>query len=876
MSADNCWKIFQDKLKQVGDVIDDSYRARLENDYDTLQKQLANINRQLEDIDPDTGKTYLDGFLENISVVRNQKNLDAMAGEITARKNQKEIKTQVVDTYNNLKIIYKGTKKSDNQFIQDAITAHIYNTNFTYNTNPLELLVRNKGQIIHANFIRQVSDILGSDENGLFRWMKQTKQNEIDFMREYNNIINDLGNRSPKAITGNTQARDIAKAFVDNAIIDPTVRMDPELGIVKSITRNRMKIRLAPSKVLKTKEQDFVNDFAERLDEKTHGDIDTRKQLSKDIYQSISNGDDWRDIDNLIRNYDNVDGQVGKSLTYRDGEDILEISKKYSADQDPLTLMLSTITENSRLLALHEKFGPNFKTEIQKLEIWARSQVKGRPNETFKSAMNFLQEIANPQIKENFGTAARTLTSLRAVQAGARLGGAVITSLMDMPVVLWAGRNIFKLPAAELIASIFRVPVYKNLDKTKVRNYQLMTHDFAQAWMANSGERFGMIDMGGAMSKVERGSFNFATRIFKYSGLNWWTESLQKSTGTVYQKYLGRLIKEKKAWFDLDPDFRAQFEKFGIQKTEWDQMLNTREIVDSDDALNLYALKDELSTSKGLQSKMISVIRDAVDTMVIKPSEFDKAAGRFFQADDGGFVSQFVKLLTQFKTHPITYTRKVVWRKFLRNRAVKDENGQLVEALDKIEKIWPAVTLAGSMITMGVVVAQVKEVIKGRSPLTDPGELAYRSLQQSGVLGLMSDLFVVLAEPAIKQLSTDKKVRTKTGTEIMREFVGPVIGDAMKLMSNIAGAGAGTSRFATGVDDGEFLKKEMTKFTKHMFGYSGLQTLWYTKALYRALITEYLTEVLDYKTYLRTQKRLKRDAREKRLGDELNIIDLFN
>jgi len=195
MSADNCWKIFQDKLKQVGDVIDDSYRARLENDYDTLQKQLANINRQLEDIDPDTGKTYLDGFLENISVVRNQKNLDAMAGEIIARKNQKEIKTQIVDTYNNLKIIYKGTKKSNNQFIQDAITAHIYNTNFTYNTNPLELLVRNKGQIIHANFIRQVSDILGSDENGLFRWMKQTKQNEIDFMREYNNIINDLGNR---------------------------------------------------------------------------------------------------------------------------------------------------------------------------------------------------------------------------------------------------------------------------------------------------------------------------------------------------------------------------------------------------------------------------------------------------------------------------------------------------------------------------------------------------------------------------------------------------------------------------------------------------------------------------------------------------------
>ena len=139
MSADNCWKIFQNKLKEVSDVIDDSYRARLENDYDTLQKQLANINRQLEDINPDTGKTYLDEFLESISVVRNQKTLDAMAGELTALKNKFEMADQIQDTYNHLKTLYKGTKKTNNKILQDAITSHIYNTNFTYNTNPIEL-----------------------------------------------------------------------------------------------------------------------------------------------------------------------------------------------------------------------------------------------------------------------------------------------------------------------------------------------------------------------------------------------------------------------------------------------------------------------------------------------------------------------------------------------------------------------------------------------------------------------------------------------------------------------------------------------------------------------------------------------------------------
>ena len=131
--------------------------------------------------------------------------------------------------------------------------------------------------------------------------------------------------------------------------------------------------------------------------------------------------------------------------------------------------MLNTITENGRLLALTEKFGANYHKTIGELQANLGREITGGKTAGFKSAMDFLQESIQPEIKEQFGTTARTLTSLRAIEAGARLGSAVITSFMDMPVVLWAGRNIFKLPAGELIASIFRVPVYKNLDKRKER-----------------------------------------------------------------------------------------------------------------------------------------------------------------------------------------------------------------------------------------------------------------------------------------------------------------------------------------------------------------------------------------------------------------------
>jgi len=105
MSADNCWKIFQNKLNQLPDVIDDNYRARLESDFNRLQQDLARQNRQMEDINPDSGKTYLDEFLETINTEPNKKLLDDIKSELVGFKNIDEFQRQLKDTYNNLMVI---------------------------------------------------------------------------------------------------------------------------------------------------------------------------------------------------------------------------------------------------------------------------------------------------------------------------------------------------------------------------------------------------------------------------------------------------------------------------------------------------------------------------------------------------------------------------------------------------------------------------------------------------------------------------------------------------------------------------------------------------------------------------------------------------
>ena len=217
MSADNCWKIFQNKLKEIGDVLDDSYRARLENDYNRLQQDLATQNRQLEDVNPDTGNTYLDDFLENINIEPNKVQLENVNALGFEAKNIMEFNKQIQDTYENLKVVYKGDKKFTGQrLLQEAVIAHIYNTNFTYNTNPLELLIRNESQILDANFRRQVQDILDTDnDRAFFEFFSQSnKQNQIDFLQEYSNIINNPTRKNTKAV--GVAKRGFGKAFINS------------------------------------------------------------------------------------------------------------------------------------------------------------------------------------------------------------------------------------------------------------------------------------------------------------------------------------------------------------------------------------------------------------------------------------------------------------------------------------------------------------------------------------------------------------------------------------------------------------------------------------------------------------------------------------
>jgi|DEB0MinimDraft_3_1074331.scaffolds.fasta_scaffold01157_4 hypothetical protein len=870
MTAESCWNIVKSKLAGTGRILDDNVRQRFEKEYTELQVDLNTQGKDLESIDPITNESYLDTFLARINKAVNEKLHDDALGLVDSEQKTLKWLDDVVKDVETLKQVYP--KQSENELYRNVVVGKIFNTNYTYGKQPLELLMRNESQIIDGNFRRDVQDILGGeDTNALFKYM-DNQENSDNFIREYINQIDNFDtNRVKPAVTGDTVARDIARSFIFHSSHVPGTKMTLAMLKPFRVTRNRIQVRWEKSKVEKFTEQEFVDAVAPRIS-KQIGDVNSRRDLARDIHQLIvKEGKGWRDVDDLVKNYF-PDNQGQARLKFNNGDDLLFLSREFSYDQNALQMMLGQITETGRTVALAKTFGDNPKSAFNLIEQAIRTKSGDKHGLITRAAINYMDQSINPHIVESAGKLARTLSSVRAVEAGARLGSAVITSIMDVATILWSGRNVFNLPLGELLKTVFRVQNFTG-NARNTRNYNLMVHDFSQAWLNNAGERFGLVDNFGNMSKWERGTSAYAKAIFKYSGLNWWTESLQKAVGGMYQGYMGRLIKSNTQWDDLTPQFRSQFEKFGIFKKDWDDLLQ-RQPLDSDGGLDIYALRESidtpLSVEASIQSRLLSVVRDAVDTMVIKPSEFDKAAGRFFLDTDTGPAGGFLKLMTQFKTHPITYQRKVLARRFMRAQAVKNGEGEIVNALDEIDNIWPIVSLIGTFTMMGAVVTQLKEATAGRQIITDPGELVARSLTVSGVGGLAGDFAMMAATPFIRQMSQEKVVRTMNDDQVLRQIVGPVISDAITYMNNFSDTAVGGLVWAKDIDDGEMFKRTASRFSKEVGSLAPFQSLWYTRALYRMLMYDYMTEILDYRKHTRDQRRLTREAQETRLNGQPN------
>ena len=793
-------------------------------------------------------------------------------------------------------IFNRNPAKKKKQMQAKAVMGAIVDTNDTWGTIPLDKLNRVTGTEFFGDFHGRLETSFKNAEIGIsHETFMSDRKNFPDFWTEYSNFELKKGVNVTQR-TKNKGAYLIAQALFEEVTLKAKNSFE-KAGRWMPFNRLGMKVRWNRRLALKTDKDTFIKEVAEALDD-VHGDLTQRQNLARDWYEGLTNGDttsaNWRNIgdkdpvviDKLAREHGHVTKGgtvVGKKdgyIKWKDGESFSKITSKYADDATLHQQITAHITELSRDISVTKFLGGKSHTagleKVKRIIGWNDGSIKrdiGSMQEAqLDASMHYLETLVRPDILEQ-ATVTTAFNVLRNIQAGAKLGSAVVTAILDIPVFITTGRRIFNLPLFGrdgLLATVFPGSGMISGSKADRIRYARYFVEMTESWQNAAGARFILNDGLNNQKGWVRGSAAFAHFVFRGSGLNWWTKSLQSSAAGVYGRHLGELIQTGRKWNDLGEPFQKNLQKYGIVKDDWDNLIKYQNdksiypdgLLDANGRLDMYKLgAGEIAINKtgvaeivdksfqyNIRSKFVAAVADAVDTMVMKPSQFDRMAGAFFSKEYHKTGAQIVRSMTQFKAHPISFFRKTTMRAWKHN--------------SNKDMIITVATIAASLMATAAVTVQLKEFLKGR-PTYDASKPEYwaRVAQEAGVLGIVSDLAmsVMGGDKMISGFQQKSSARPMNNWDVLNNIIGPLAADTLELMTSAINVGYGAIR-----KDKDMRQREYEDLMTLATNQVPFKSIWWSKMLWRKYVTEMFSEIINPKGYRRAQKRIQKRLRKNR------------
>jgi hypothetical protein len=909
----SCIDIYVEKLARLGKQLSIKDRAAAETRFRDREAQLAFDGHGFLDVNPATNRTYGEEIVDReflrfvADTAENAAETISTAGIMMKRA--KELDSMI----QSMRKIYPKMKELELE--ANAYMSQLVDTNFTFNTLSLEGLNLAEAQALHGNFAARVGIAHPDFELDVMLGNAEFRNQFIDELFNMTHVDRwETARSTPLSTTKMLEAHSIAKIFVEEAIEIPNAKMQAMGRQDRRPFLNRLAVQFTEGMMkdkFKTRDEfvdfmltnklpagmrkaDYVHEVKSLVNQAVYKDagIDPA-QLMGDIFEEMASGTgirSYRDIPAYVDNYlgnGRRDPRIN-GIEYTDGAAFRAVNDLAGYETEISQLMLNTMRNNARITSLTKFFGPayvqafndlraeiNFKFGGPRLEKLRETTPFGSTAAQFNAVLNTIESKINPDIQERSGIVP-IFTIARRVQSFAKLGSAVITSMIDVPVFLFTGRRMFGNNWNELLRAVFNVVPGINTSDKKFTNYIL---EFSESWLDSAKDRLGFIDniynasRAGSLTRgLNNGSAAYSNFIFKYSGLNYWTRNLQSGAAGMYAKEFGQLIGSGTQWNKMNPRFQAQLQKYGLNENDWNRLLATQPL-DQRGRLDLYQVRENFKTEiivggDNIQNKLIAAIADAVNTMVIKPGEFDKLSTALYQAPEG-VIGQIMKLITQFKTHPITYTRKVLVRQFTRDTLKAAGHDPKLH-----HKAADAAYLLGGMTLVSLVALQAKQIVAGKAMYDINNPAVWVDVaRQAGYGGYVQDLAMdfFLRDVLMQAVSNDPEAISSSSEKYDR-LLGPIISDAMKILQNTVRTATGSVRYAKDIDDGEYMEKGLSGLTQ-MFGqYTGLKNFILTKMLYRKYLSEYLSEALNPQEYRRAERRAQNEADEMRRGKLNNWI----
>ena len=345
--------------------------------------------------------------------------------------------------------------------------------------------------------------------------------------------------------------------------------------------------------------------------------------------------------------------------------------------------------------------------------------------------------------------------SFRAFQSLTKLGGAVISSIADVPIgameMRYQGKNILQAYGGALkngagaLGDMGKSIINRQLTvKTKAKRRVLA--ELGVSLDATTGMFTSRFDMAG--EAVPGRVSNAVRTFFRLNGLTLWTDSMRAGSMIGMAQHVGELSSLSHG--RLPAGFQDTIKLFGIDSAEWN-------LIRSVGAREMEGVDGKFLTPEMVREIDEGLLKSHLESINVKPTDFqvkklrtdltdsfrayyvDRSQFAVIEPDaktraimlrdsqPGTVAGEMMRSLAQFKAFPFAIVQKV-WGREIRGRKTKTSSMLAMAEL-----------MVGSMI-FGYIAMSAKDIAKNRTPRdpTDPKTMVAAFLQ-GGAAGIYGD-----------------------------------------------------------------------------------------------------------------------------------------
>jgi hypothetical protein len=485
---------------------------------------------------------------------------------------------------------------------------------------------------------------------------------------------------------------------------------------------------------------------------------------------------------------------VSRVLYFKDGNASFEYNEKFGQGRVAESV-LQGLDQAGQSAGLLKILGTNPEATVRRLFDEYAESLRGDPERRSKFLQkrkeldNLLAQVDGSVNIPGNVTAARISSFIRAWQAMAKLGGALISSVTDLAnyaAEMRFGQN------QNLFTGVLDGIGALTQGRAKGEKQQILSSlgVFHESTLGSVFARFDSPDLlGGKMSAAMQ-------MFFKLNGLTWWTESLRDGYALTHSHYLATNAHQS---FDKLPDaLRDMLGLYNIDAGKWDvlriatmQEADGREYMTPDAlrtvpraALENYIVSVGRTVSDASVANLVDDLSSALRTMtidrmhhaVIEPG----ARTRAFMlrgTQPGTVPGELLRFIGQFKSFPVALIQSTLGREVY-GRGYDTISDYMKNGKGDMVGLASFIALSTAM---GYAAMSIKDLLLGKNPrpVDDPRTWA-AAFVQGGGLGIYGDFLFgkynrmggtltgSLAGPVANMVDTvaDLWTRIRTGDDV--------------------------------------------------------------------------------------------------------------